>query len=415
MQPVGVRRCGDVGFATAEHQDVGDDLGAGDPFECGRGQPHRADEVGDGVHVAARLVRGGIQRSGGGDRHDVAAGGGEVERLEQEVVVDAVAGRIVDRVVHGEPAERHIADHRGERAVRDAGGLETLQPHLGVGVEKMGDLGGRRVELHPHHLRAGRCQTDERAAATTRFEHQSLVETSASHRRPHRLGDRRIGVVGVECGGLRLTPLLRIQQGAQLVAFGCPLRLGLVEDVGRGTPPRPLRQDLVLGGRRRASGARCLGEDLECGDIGAGAGLGPGGHQHRPRMGEPGRSHHLGRCRGGGLVEGRDARRLRFRCLRVGDGVGFEAGHHMVGLDVDDRAVRAACGGDSGARPRCQRQPGLGLRHLRHCVVGLRWQRRAAGVDDGRVSGDPQIVQRLKQQSLAVVDYLRTRSASARS
>mgnify|MGYP006977643222 CR=1 FL=1 len=52
---------------------------------------------------------------------------------------------------------------------------------------------------------------------------------------------------------------------------------------------------------------------------------------------------------------------------------------------------------------------------LRQRIAGLRWQRCPARVDDGRVSWDPQIVQGLKQQSLAVVDYLRTRSASARS
>ncbi|MBM4600399.1 hypothetical protein GS440_19540 [Rhodococcus hoagii] len=87
-----------------------------------------------------------------GDDGDVAARGGQVERLDDEVVVDVAAVRVVYVVVDGVVAERHVADGGGERTVVGERCLEAVVADLLAGVEVVGDLGGDRVEFDADHL-----------------------------------------------------------------------------------------------------------------------------------------------------------------------------------------------------------------------------------------------------------------------
>lgn len=96
--------------------------------------------------------------------------------------------------------------------------------------------------------------------------------------------------------------------------------------------------------------------------------------------------------------------------------VGLQAIDDVIGLDVDDRPVGATSRGNAGGGPLAQRQTLFAGRNLRQLGVPRGGQRCAAGVDDRRVGRDPQILDRLEQQPLGVVDYRRAwRAASARA
>ena len=90
------------------------------------GQPDRADQVGQGGDLAARGRVAGVHGVAGGEHGDQAAGPDQVQRLDDEVVVDAVAAGVVPPVVQRDLAERHVADRQVEAAVGVAGAGEGL-------------------------------------------------------------------------------------------------------------------------------------------------------------------------------------------------------------------------------------------------------------------------------------------------
>ena len=113
--------------APAQDEQIGDRLGTRDPGERLGGQPQGGDEVGALGHLGAGLVGDGVEGPSAGEHGDEAAGCGQGQRLEDEGVVNRVlAGRVVGGVVHDVTAEGHVADGRGEGALRYPGLLEAL-------------------------------------------------------------------------------------------------------------------------------------------------------------------------------------------------------------------------------------------------------------------------------------------------
>ncbi|GAA4102674.1 hypothetical protein GCM10022248_89620 [Nonomuraea soli] len=197
-QPVRLDGCAAL-FAAAEDEHVGDHRGASGLLVGSLGQADRADQVGQGNHLFAhRHVGGRIQRPAGGDDGQQPTGAGQVQAFEDEVVVDAVAVRVVPAVGQGEHAERHVADGQVEGAVGDPGVGEGLVQDARVRIQQGGDLGGRGFEFHADQVGALGGRPEEVAAAAAGLQHAPLGEAEVGDGLPHLPDQGGVGVVGVE-------------------------------------------------------------------------------------------------------------------------------------------------------------------------------------------------------------------------
>ena len=142
------------GVAAAQHEHVGDDLGAGGLLVRGHRQPDRGDQVGHGGDLAARGRVGRVHRVVAGQHRHDAAGAGQREGLDDEVVVQRVVAGVVHLVVQRDFAERDVADDQVEVVARDAGVGEGLLTDVGVRVQVL-----RRSPRWsgPARPRTGRC------------------------------------------------------------------------------------------------------------------------------------------------------------------------------------------------------------------------------------------------------------------
>jgi hypothetical protein len=179
-----------------------------------------------------------------------------VDGFDEEVVVDGVALRIVDRVVQDIVAERDVADRGVELAVAESAGLEALGPYLRGRVQVGGDRGGDRVDLDSDEPggvadRVGD-QADEVTGPRAGLEHPTAGEPEPVQGVPAGGGDAGVGVVGVEGGRGGGAPLGVGEQRPQLVADpgvvsgrgGVPL----VEHGGQRPPAGPAGENLLLAG-----------------------------------------------------------------------------------------------------------------------------------------------------------------------
>ena len=194
--------------APAQHQQVGHHLGTGHPSERSGGQAQCPDEFPALGDVASGGLRGGVHGVAAGQHCDVAARCRQCQRLVDEVVVNAVPGRVVRGIVHDEPAERHVADGGHEAVLGHPRGLEALVADLRRGVQRRGDGRGDRIVLHADHHRGLRGMADEVATATARLQYPTSAETCLAQRLPDGGDDSRIGVVRVEDGRLGVTVLV---------------------------------------------------------------------------------------------------------------------------------------------------------------------------------------------------------------
>ena len=243
----------------AEHDEVGDDVSAGGGTVGRRGQPDRADEVGQARKVSSGAERSAVECEPRREQRDDAAGTGERHRLHEEVVVDRVAGAVVHRVVEGDLGEGHVPDDEVDR-IGEPCGLEALVPDVGVRVEKPRDASGDGLELDAdgggvEAVRAGR-QEDTGAAA--RFEDPAAVEPQRRDEPPDGRSDRGVGVVRVQGRASSRRQLRGGEQRRELVAQPPPRGIAPVERVRKRTPPCPSRQDATV----VASRDPCVGVEL---------------------------------------------------------------------------------------------------------------------------------------------------------
>jgi hypothetical protein len=235
-----------AGLAAAEDQQVGDDSGARCALVRAAGQPHRPGQVGQGGDLAARGGVAGIHGVAGGHHGDQAAGAGQVQRLDDEVVVDAVTARVVQTVGQRERAERDVADRQVEAALAGPGVGERLVDDVGVRVERGRDLGGDRLELHPGEPGAAGGEADEVPRSAARFQDPPAGETELPDAGPDRYDEAGVGVVRVQRVAGRRGQLRGSQQPGQLVPgprVRAPVR---VEHLRRRAPPGPAGQDRLL-------------------------------------------------------------------------------------------------------------------------------------------------------------------------
>ncbi len=353
--------------AAAEHQHVGDHVGAGLPVECPGGQAHRPDQIPLGDDRGAFLGAAGIGGEHRGDHRDVATGSGQRQRFGDEVVVDRQTVRVVDRVDGREPAERDVADRPGEGVLGGEVAFEAVVADLLRGIQVVRDLRADRLDLDADHAHRLRCGADEVAGPAARLEHQSTIGQSGPRRRPPQFRHhRRVGVVGVEGGlaGLRETLLPeQIEQFGVLVA---PLREDLravVEDLRDRAPAGPPRQHRLLVGGRRSLLLVELAHQTQGGDVRPRPGLRPSGDQHLGTEGEVLRidgRRHCTHCRGRGSGLG--------SCL-VNGGLWFDAGSGGV-LGGDGAGDPHLCAGFLADPHQLARVPPQGTRQ-RFAVLGF--------------------------------------------
>ncbi len=265
------------GVAAAQHEHVGDHLGSGGALVCGHRQPDGGEQVGHGGDLAAGGRVGGVHRVVAGQHRHDAAGAGQREGLDDEVVVQRVVAAVVHGIVEGDLAERHVADDQVEVVARDAGVGEGLLTDVGARVEVLGDRRGGRVQLDTEQgavLRSdgGRGQADEGARAAARLEHADRfavgAESCLGDDVPHRLRDRGVGVVRVEGGLGGGPPLALVEQLLQLGAGGGEPFAAFVEHGGDGTPSRPAGEHLLLVGGGGPVGRLQLTQQAQRGDVG---------------------------------------------------------------------------------------------------------------------------------------------------
>ena len=187
-----------VWLAAPEDQQVGDDPGARRALVRAAGQPHRAGQVRQRRDLAARRGVAAVHGVPGGDHRDQGAGPGQVQGLDDEVVVDAVAALVVPPVVQGGLAEGHVPDRQVERGLAAPRVREGLVDDLRVRVERRRDLRGDRLEFHPGDAGPVRGERDEVPAAAARFEDPPGGEPELPDAGPDRLDQAGVGVVRVQ-------------------------------------------------------------------------------------------------------------------------------------------------------------------------------------------------------------------------
>ena len=235
-----------AGLAAAEDQQVGDDLGPGCLLVRAAGQPDCPGEVGQGGDLAARGGVAGVHGVAAGHHGDQAARPDQVQALDDEVVVDAVAAGVVPPVGQGEAAERDVADRQVEAAFGGAGAGEGLVGDVGIGVQPGRDRGGDRVQFHARDPGAAGREADEVPASAPCFQDPAPGEAELLHSRPDCLDEGGVGVVRVEgvAGGGGQFPGCR--QPGQFLARPGVVRLALVEDLRDRAPPGPAGQGSLL-------------------------------------------------------------------------------------------------------------------------------------------------------------------------
>jgi hypothetical protein len=103
------------------------------------------------------------------------------------MVMDRVAGPVVDGVEQLVVAKRDVADGEVEPALGETGGGEALGTDLGPGVQGRGYAGSDGVKLDPHGLYGqGRwCGGQEGPRTDARLEYPPAGKTRCLHCAPH--------------------------------------------------------------------------------------------------------------------------------------------------------------------------------------------------------------------------------------
>ncbi len=175
-----------------------DDRSFGRPLMRPARQPQGPDQVSQAGDLPASGRVPAVHRVPGGQHRDQAAGPGQAQALDDEMVMDRMASWVVRPVVQHDPAERHIADHQVKAPILRPRLGERLGPDLRPRIQVARDRGGHRIKLHSGQLRRTGRQADEVAAPAPRLQHPPAGKAQRLHRRPHCLDDGRVGVVSVQ-------------------------------------------------------------------------------------------------------------------------------------------------------------------------------------------------------------------------
>ena len=132
----------------AEEQNVDDDVGASFGPEAALRQADCADEIGHRGDVLACGCIRLVHCARGGDKRGEPAALETIDRLRDEVVMQAQAERAVGTIAaHGAVGKGRVADREVEVRLQLGSG-KILVEDLGAWLQEFRDPGGHRVELH---------------------------------------------------------------------------------------------------------------------------------------------------------------------------------------------------------------------------------------------------------------------------
>ena len=187
-------------FPLLEKEDVRGHLGPGVGEKSVVGQADGSNELRPlcdvFAHAGVLLVQGTL----GGDKGHNAAGPHLVQGFGEKVVVNEKMIFIIPLVVERIAAERHIADGKVKKAVRQLGILKPLHRDAALLVQLLGDAAGEGVQLHAVQaavLHALRHQPKKVANAAGRLQDVAGAETHILHRLIDGLDNGGGRVVGV--------------------------------------------------------------------------------------------------------------------------------------------------------------------------------------------------------------------------
>lgn len=173
---------------------------------------------------------------------------GQIQALQDEMVVYRVPGGIVAVVVERDLGEWHVSHCEVEPAGREACALKAFGPNVGVGVERGGDAGGGGVELDADDFEreALWSEADEVARPASRLEHLPAAKSETDDRTPHRGHDLGGCVMRIDSGSSGRVPCRLIKETPQLGTHVRPLCVAVVEDSRKRPPSRPPSQQRLL-------------------------------------------------------------------------------------------------------------------------------------------------------------------------
>ena len=234
------------GLPPAEHEEVGDDLGAGCAAVRAGRQTNSADKVGQVVHLAAGGRVLGIQRVMAAQHRNESAWPGEAQGLDDEVVVQRMVTGIVHGVMQFYLAKGDVADGGVEVAGGESGLGERLGADLCLRIQALCDGRGGLIQLDADHLSASRRHPDEGARTGSRLQHLAGFKSQLLQGRPDFAHEGGVGVVGVDRGASRLRVCTLRQKCFQLGAFVHPIVFGLIEHIRHGAPAGEAGEHVLL-------------------------------------------------------------------------------------------------------------------------------------------------------------------------
>ena len=137
-------------------------------------------------------------------------------------------------------AKRDVGNGEVVKTIGEFRLLKRLCANVRVGIKRLGDARGQRINLNAGDSRAAEHfsghEADEVADAAGGFEHAPAVEAEPLGGAIHRADDGRRGVMGVEGGGAGGTMLFIGQDFRKLDLLLAPVRAVHVEDLGHRAP-----------------------------------------------------------------------------------------------------------------------------------------------------------------------------------
>ena len=216
------------GRAFAKEHDVSRDFGVGVFLEGGVRQTDCAKKIARLGHGLAQMGILFVERAPRRDERDQPAGPHALGRGYEVVVVNREFPRIELRIEGRVVAERHVGNREIEGIRRKRDVLERLRPDVRIGVERLGEPGGERVDFDTGQMRARRHRIRHHAKKVSEsaggLKDATVFETKTVQRRIHRPDDGGRSVMGVEDSGPRGTQFIGLKQSGQLLLLGSPLR-----------------------------------------------------------------------------------------------------------------------------------------------------------------------------------------------
>ena len=232
-------------FPLLQEDDVRHDLRAGVGLERIVGEPDGPQQLRPLGQIPAHGGVFGIHGVAAGDKGDDSAGAHLVQRLSEEVVVDAESQPVIRLIIDLIASKRNIAHSHIKEVFGIADTFIALDGNAGTLIELLGDAPGEAVQLHtvqlavPHGLRQ---HPEEVAHAAGRLQDVAALEAHIGKHVIDGPDDHGGGIVGVESrrpgGGIFLLG----QQGLELGI----LAVALLEAVSQTAPAHILGQNLLL-------------------------------------------------------------------------------------------------------------------------------------------------------------------------